>query len=98
MFLGLKGQKGLRLNISENKVSAPDNVKQLGIETDNKLKFSNHVETLCSKVNKKSAPVLGLIRIFLGNRHLNLQCGYLAELLLLPFDLAILQQRCVQRD
>ena len=53
MFLGLKGQRGLQLNINENKLSATDHVKLLGIEIDNKLKFSNHVKTLCSKVNKK---------------------------------------------
>ena len=53
MFLGLKGQRRLRLNISENKLSATDYVKLLGIEFDNKLKSSNHVKTLCSKVNKK---------------------------------------------
>ena len=54
MFLGLKGQRRLRLNISENKLSATDHVKLLGIEFDKKLKFSNHVKTLRSKVNKKS--------------------------------------------
>ena len=53
MFLGLKGQRRLRLNINDNKLSATDHVKLLGIEVDNKLKFSNHVKTLCSKVNKK---------------------------------------------
>ena len=54
MFLGLKGQRGLRLNTNENKLSETDHVKLLGIEIDNKLKFSNHVKTLCSKVNKKN--------------------------------------------
>ena len=53
MFLGLEGQKGLGLNINENKVSATDHVKLLGLEIDNKLKFINRVKTLCSKVNKK---------------------------------------------
>ena len=53
IFLGLKAQRRLRLNINENKLSATDHVKLLGIEVDNKLKFSNHVETLCPKVNKK---------------------------------------------
>ena len=53
MFLGLKGQRRLRLNINDNKLSATDHVKLLGIEVDNKLKFSKHVKTLCSKVNKK---------------------------------------------
>ena len=49
MFLGLKGQKRLRLNISENKLSATDHVKLLGIEFDNKLKFSNHVKRYAQK-------------------------------------------------
>ena len=53
MFLGLKGQRRLRLKINENKLSATDHVKLLGIEVDNKLKFNKHVETLCSKVKKK---------------------------------------------
>ena len=53
MFLGLKGQRRLRLNINENKLSVTDHVKLLGIEVDNKLKFNKHVKTLCSKVNKK---------------------------------------------
>ena len=53
MFLSLKGQKRLRLKINENKLSATDNVKLLGIEIDNQLKFSNQAKTLCSKVNKK---------------------------------------------
>ena len=53
MSLGLKGQRRLRLNINDNKSSATDHVKLLGIEVDNKLKFNKHVKTLCSKVTKK---------------------------------------------
>ena len=44
LFLGLKRQRGLRLNIKENKVSAADG---------NKLQFNKHLRTLCSKVNKE---------------------------------------------
>ena len=51
--LGLKEQRRLQLDINESKLSATDHVKLLGIEIDDKLKFSNHVKTLCSKVNKK---------------------------------------------
>ena len=36
-FLGLKGQRRLRLNINDNKLSATDHVKLLEIEVDNKL-------------------------------------------------------------
>ena len=53
MLLGLKGQRRLRLNINENKLSATDQVKLLEIEIDNKLRFSNHFKTLCSKLDKK---------------------------------------------
>ena len=53
MFLCLRAQGRLGLNINENKLSATDHVKLLEIEVDNKLKFNNHVKTLCSKVNKK---------------------------------------------
>ena len=53
MFLGLEGQRRLRLNINDKKLSATDHVKLLGIEVDNKVKFNKHVKTLCSKVTKK---------------------------------------------
>ena len=52
-FLGLKGQRKLRLNINDNKLAATDHAKLLGIEVDNKLKFNKHVKTPCSKVTKK---------------------------------------------
>ena len=53
MFLGLHGKKRIRLNIEENKVPAAGHVKLLGVEIDSKLTFNKHIETLCSKVNKK---------------------------------------------
>ena len=53
MFLGLKGNRRLRLNIQENKISTTDHVKLLGIEIDKKLKFNKHIETVCFKVNQK---------------------------------------------
>ena len=53
MFLGLQGEKRLRLNIEENKIPTAGYVKLLGVEIDSKLTFSKHIETLCSKVNKK---------------------------------------------
>ena len=43
----------LRHNIAGKKINPPDYVKLLGIEIDNNLMFSKHVETLCCKVNKK---------------------------------------------
>ena len=56
MVLGLNGQRGLSLNIKENKenkASAKYCVKLLGIEIDDKLKFNNQVKALRSKVNNK---------------------------------------------
>ena len=37
-----------------NKLFATDHAKLLGIEVDNKLKFNEHVKSLCSKVTKKT--------------------------------------------
>ena len=55
MFLGLKRKQGLCLNIQGSKIIAKDHGKLLGIEIDDKLKFDNHVQTLCQKVNKKTS-------------------------------------------
>lgn len=55
IFLGLNGQRGMCLNIEENKVSTTDSVRLIGIEIDNNLKFTQHVKALCSKVNKKTS-------------------------------------------
>ena len=53
MFLGLKEQNTLRLNINDNKVLTTNRVKLLGIEIDNELNFTAHIQNLCSKVNRK---------------------------------------------
>ena len=53
MFLGLQGKIRLCLNIEESKVPTTGHVKLLGMEIDCKLTFNKHIETLCSKVNKK---------------------------------------------
>jgi len=49
----MKTNRRLRLNIAGKKINATDYVKLLGIDTDSKLMFSKHAETLCCKVNKK---------------------------------------------
>ena len=53
MFFGLKEQNTLRLNINDNKVLTTNRVKLLGIEIDNELNFTTHIQNLCSKVNRK---------------------------------------------
>ena len=46
MFLGMKTNRRLHLNIAGKKIIATDYVKLLGIEIDSKLMFSKHVEML----------------------------------------------------
>ena len=53
MFLGLKEQNILRLSINDNKVLTTNRVKLLGIEIDNELNFTAHIQNLCSKENRK---------------------------------------------
>ena len=53
MFLGLNEKKRLRLSIDDNKIPTAGRVKILGAEIDSKLTFKKHIETICSKVNKK---------------------------------------------
>ena len=60
MYLGLQGKIRMRLNIEGSKVPATGHVKLLGVETDSKLTFNKHIETLCSKDNKKVSAFAGL--------------------------------------
>ena len=53
MFLGLKEKNTLRLNINDNKILTTNTVKLLGIEIDNELTFTAHIQNLCSKVNRE---------------------------------------------
>ena len=53
MFLGMKTNKRLRLNIERKNLNATDYVKLLGIEIESKLMFIKRVEALCYKVYKK---------------------------------------------
>ena len=53
MFLGLKDERCLRLNIEGKKLPTTDTVKLLGIQIDNKLKLNKHIHGLCSKVHHK---------------------------------------------
>ena len=53
MFLGLKDERCLRLNIEGKKLPTTDTVKLLGIQIDNKLKLNKHIHGLCSKVIQK---------------------------------------------
>ena len=99
MFLGLKGQRRLRLNINEDTLSATDHVKLLGIEIDNKLKFNKHVQMLCSKVNKKISDFCRLNSYISREQALKIcNAVVLSNFNCCPFFLAIVQKRCKQRD
>ena len=53
MFLELKEKNTLRLNLNDNKILTTNKDKLLGIEIDNALNFTAHIQNLCSKVNRK---------------------------------------------
>ena len=52
MFLGLNEKHMLGLNIEGVKISSTKNVKLLGIEIENQLRFNKHIKTLCDKTNR----------------------------------------------
>ena len=53
MFLGLKGAKKLCLNMNGQLIPSSEQVKLLGVNIDNSLKFETHVKEICKKVNQK---------------------------------------------
>ena len=57
MFLGAEKDikyEDLSVTIDKIVIKATENVKLLGIDIDNKLKFTTHIEKMCSKVNSKT--------------------------------------------
>ena len=55
MFLGLKSDQEYVFEIDEKPIPATSTVKLLGITIDCRLKFSEHVNTLCKKANNKTS-------------------------------------------
>ena len=53
MFLGLKGDLKLCIDINGNVVQMTDSVKLLGITIDSKLNFNEHVKSICKKTSNK---------------------------------------------
>ena len=53
MFLGLKRNINICLEINGKILLPSKSVKLLGVEIDNKLNFLPHIETMCKKANKK---------------------------------------------
>ena len=65
MFLGLKINNLLCLNIDGQKIKQSEHVKLLGVQIDNKLNFNVHVKELCKKMNQKLS-AFSRIRPFLN--------------------------------
>ena len=63
MFLGLKDDLKLCIDINGNVVQMTDSVKLLGITIDSKLNFKEHVKSICKRRQTKSEPFLGLLQI-----------------------------------
>ena len=53
------------LNIDDLIINSENSVKPLGIETDNKLAFEQHISTICNKTNNQ-LKVIGRIQNFMG--------------------------------
>ena len=53
MFLGLKKNQNLVLEINGEAIAASKEVKLLGVTIDSKLNFKSHVKALCMKTNRK---------------------------------------------
>ena len=91
MFLGMKTNRRLRLNIEGKKINAIDHVKQLGIEIDSKLMFIEHVEALCYKVNKKITAFSRLNNFITTQQAQSIyNAVILSNFKLLPFDMDVL--------
>jgi len=53
MFLGLKKNQNLALEINGNVIANFEEVKLLGVTIDSQLNFKSHVKGLCVKANVK---------------------------------------------
>ena len=53
MVLGVKNIAPFRLNVNGKIIPCSNEVKLLGITTDNELKFKKHIEDLCKKASYK---------------------------------------------
>ena len=91
MFLGLKKNQNLVLEINGEAITTSKEVKLLGVTIDSKLNFKSHVKALCVKTNRK---VSAFARVA---RYLDLQKSKIIVPLIccfnvqvLPLDMAVL--------
>ena len=67
MFLGLKGEKKLCLDLNGQRIPSSEHVKLLVVNIDNSLKFETHAKEMCKKVNQK-VHAFGRLRPYLGEQ------------------------------
>ena len=53
IFLGMREQPKLILEIIDTTIPLMDKVKLLGVTIDSQLKFDDHIKALCQIVNRK---------------------------------------------
>ena len=53
MFLGMREQRYLILEINDITIPLKDKVKLLGVATDSHLKFEDHIKALFQTTNRK---------------------------------------------
>ena len=86
MFLGLKSNNSLCLNIDGQKMKQSEHVKLLGVQIDNKLNFDVHVKEPCQKINQNLC-AFARIRLFLNNEKAKIlltKCCYVKYFILSP--------------
>ena len=62
MFIGLKDDIKLCIDINGIVVQMTDSVKLLGVTIDSMLNFNLHVQSICKKASKKSGLFLELLQ------------------------------------
>jgi hypothetical protein len=54
LYLGDKGKSNVEIQFGEHKLERVKQTKLLGVILDDELKFENHIDSTCRKVNKKA--------------------------------------------
>ena len=93
MFLGLKSDRSFILNIGGQQVKQSKQVKLLGVQIGNSLKFDAHVKKLGRKINQK---LCAFSRPFLNKEKAKmlLTSVVMSNFSYCPLNMAVLQQNC----
>ena len=68
MFLGLNMDQKLCIEIDDLVIKPTNSVKLLGITIDSKLKFTEHVKSICTKANKKVGAFSRVVKYLDGQK------------------------------